>query len=195
MTKPELKPRNRTQFKLVDAPSFEALVEAVKRAYRDVNEGVYRLRDLALVSVLTFTGCRLGESLALTKNDIDKKNKTVRIHQLKKRGDVVRVVPVPSPLFWEIIERYLNRIVDDKLFPITDRQARNIVYKFTKRYLRKKIRPHALRHAYALQVLKTTKNLEVVRRLLGHSDYKHLKHYLDYTQEDLYEELEKVFKV
>jgi len=68
------------------------------------------------------------------------------------------------------------------------------VYKFSIRYLKKKIRPHAIRHSYALAVLKKTKDLEVVRRLLGHADYKHLKHYLNYTQEDLEKELMKVFE-
>jgi len=53
---------------------------------------------------------------------------------------------------------------------LTDRQARNVVCKFTKRYLKRKIRPHAIRHNYAIAVLKETKNLEVVRRLLGHED-------------------------
>jgi len=77
---------------------------------------------------------------------------------------------------------------------LTDRQARNVVYKFTKRYLKRKIRPHAIRHSYAIAVLKATKNLEVVRRLLGHEDYKTIKAYLDFTQEDLEEELTKIFE-
>jgi len=193
MSKTEPKPRrnSRASFKLIDVPPYPTLLASIERALKDVEEGKYKLRDLALISVLTFTGCRLGEALQITRSDIDKKNETVRIRQLKKKSEAYRVVPVPSTLFWSIIERYLNRLVNNKLFEITDRQARNIVYKFSKRYLKKKIRPHAIRHSYAIQILKTTKNLEVVRRLLGHSDYKHLKHYLDYTQEDLREELKK----
>jgi Site-specific recombinase XerD len=181
-------------FKLGDVPPLESLVDAVERAYRDVEKGRYRLRDLALVAVLTFTGCRLGEALALRREDVDVKNRTIRIRQLKKRGEFSRVVPVPSRLFWEIMERYLRKNPGDRLFEISDRQARNIVYKFTARYLKKKIRPHAIRHAYAIAVLKKTKDLEAVRRLLGHADYKHLKHYLNYTQEDLEEELRRVFE-
>lgn len=130
----------------------------------------------------------------------------MRIKQLKKRGDFYRIVPVPSRIFWEIVERYLRRVATEQLFPpgeftkdktreyMTERQARNIVYKFTKRYLRRKIRPHAIRHSYAIAVLKATKNLEAVRRLLGHEDYKTLKAYLDFTQEDLEQELEKIFE-
>jgi site-specific recombinase XerC len=49
------------------------------------------------------------------------------------------------------------------------------VYKWSKRYLKRKIRPHAIRHSYAIEVLKVTKNLEAVRRLLGHEDYSTVK--------------------
>mgnify|MGYP000008671123 CR=1 FL=1 len=183
--------------KLEDVPKYESLIEAIKRAKRDLDRGRHRLRDLALVSILVFTGCRLGEALKLRVEDIDLKARTVRIHQEKKGGEFHRIVPIPSNLFWEIIERYLRRFPrkDMKLFDITDRQVRNVVYKFTKRYLRVKVRPHALRHSYAIFILKKTKDLEAVRRLLGHSDYKWLKKYLDYTQEDLEEELREAFSM
>jgi len=187
---------SRTRLKLEDVPRFEALYSAIQRAYKDVEEARYRLRDLALVSVLVFTGCRLGEALKLKLGDLDFKEKTVKIMQEKKGAQHPRIVPIPSSLFWEVMERYSRRIAskEDPLFPISDRQARNIVYKFAKRYLRKKLRPHALRHAYAVFVLKRTKDLEAVRRLLGHSSYKWLKVYLDYTQEDLAQELERAFR-
>ena len=187
--------RKRKTLKLEDIPRYESLIEAIRRAKRDVDRGKYRLRDLALVSVLVFTGCRIGEALRLRVEDLDQKHKTVRIHQEKKGRDFIRIVPVPVRVFWNIMERFLRRFPsrDMQLFEITDRQARNIVYKFTKRYLRKKTRPHAIRHSYAVFILKKTKDLETVRRLLGHADYKWLKVYLNYTQEDLATMLEKAF--
>jgi len=184
----------RGSLKLADVPKYRELLEAVKKAYRDVSSGRYRLRDLALVAVLTFTGCRIGEALLLSREDLDPRERTVRVRQLKKRGEAFRLVPVPSPLFWDIVDSYLWR-AEGRLFAITKRQARNVVYKFTKRYLGKRVRPHAIRHAYALAVLELTKNVEVVRRLLGHTSYDSLKSYLDYTQRDLEEELAKLFSV
>jgi len=188
--------RKKNSLKLGDVPRYESVIEAIKKALGDVRKGRYKLRDLALVAILAFTGCRIGEALKLGVKDVDIKSKTIRITQEKKREEFYRIVPIPSKLFWEIIKRYLRRFPSKEmqLFKITDRQARNIVYKFTRRYLRKKIRPHALRHSYAIFVLKNTKDLETLRRLLGHSDYKWLKNYLDYTQEDLEEELERAFE-
>jgi len=168
---------------------MEEVAEAIKRALKAGHEP----RDLALVAVLAFTGCRLSEALSLTKGDLDLKNRTVRIRQLKKGREFHRVVPVPSDLFWQVIHRYVGRAPGDKLFDITARQARNIVYAFSTKYLRRRIRPHALRHAYATFILKHTRDLETVRRLLGHAGYDVIKAYLDYTQEDLEERLFEAF--
>jgi integrase len=157
-----------------------------------MENGRYRIKDLALTATLIFTGCRLGEALELTKSDIDFKERVVKIRQKKKRTEFIRLVPVPTQLFWDIMDRYVWR-VEDKICPISERQARNVVYKFSLRYLKKKIRPHAIRHSYALAVLEATRNLEVVRRLLGHSSYNTLKFYLDYSQKDLEEYISDIF--
>jgi len=116
----------------------------------------------------------------------------VVIKQLKKREEFQRVVPVLSSLYWEVMAYYLEQTAEDKIFNVSVRQARNIVYSFTEKYLKKRIRPHAIRHSYAVAMLKTTRNLEAVRRLLGHRDYSTIKVYLDLTQEDLEQELSKL---
>jgi len=59
----------------------------------------YKLRDLALVAILAFTGCRLGEALKLKVCDLDPKSKTARIVQEKKGFQQLRIIPIPSPLF------------------------------------------------------------------------------------------------
>jgi len=175
--------------RLSDVPRMEEVVEAIRRALRAGHEP----RDLALVAVLAFTGCRLSEALSLTKGDLDLKNRTVRIRQLKKGREFYRVVPVPSDLFWQVVYKYMSRAPGERLFEISARQARNIVYAFSTKYLRRRVRPHALRHAYATFVLKHTRDLETVRRLLGHAGYDVIKAYLDYTQEDLEERLFEAF--
>ena len=183
----------RGSLKLGDVPPYPALLEAVKKAWSDVCRGKYSSRDLALVAALVFTGCRIGEVVQLRRQDVDSKRRVVVIRQLKKRDEFQRVVPVPSNLYWEVMNYYLDRTAEDRVFNISIRQARNIVYSFTEKYLKKRIRPHAIRHSYAVAVLKATKNLEAVRRLLGHRDYTTINVYLDLTQEDLEQELSKLF--
>jgi len=69
----------------------------------------------------------------------------VKIVQEKKEYSHPRLVPVPSLLFREIVERCTRRIPgkDDPPFPISERQARNVVYKLAKRYLERRVRPRA----------------------------------------------------
>jgi len=143
---------------------------------------------------LVFTGCRLGEALKLTTNDLNPKLGSSESSR-RRRREYVRVIPIPSELFWRIVRNYLKTLPfhNTKLFNISNRQARNIVYTFSKRYLGERLRSHALRHSYATFILKKTRDLEAVRRLLGHADYKWLKCYLDYTQEDLEDILAEAF--
>ena len=175
--------QKRKTLKLEDIPRYESLIAAIEKAKRHR----YKDRDLALISILIFTGCRLGEAMKIRVKDLDFKHRTITIHQEKKGRKFIRIVPVVSDMFWNIMERYVRTIPyrNERLFDLTIRQGRNIVYSFTKKYLKRRIRPHAIRHSYAVFILKHTRDLEAVRRLLGHADYKWLKAYLDYSQEDL----------
>lgn len=185
----------RRKLRLVDIPRYESLLEAIKKAWRDVKKNRYRVRDLSLASILIFTGCRLGEALNLMVEDMDYENKTVKIHQEKKGEEFERIVPIPSQLFWTIVERYLKKFPDEKrsLYSISNRQARNIIYRFGEKYLSRRYRPHSFRHSYAVFIARTTRDLEIVRRLLGHANYNWVKQYLDYTQEDLEKDLERIY--
>ncbi len=174
--------------KLSDVINYNVLVDAIKKM-----ENKVRLRDLALYALLVYTGIRLGEALRLKWPDVDFKNKTITIQQLKKRGDYVRVVVAHDALF-DILYRYKQKSIGDKLFDMTDRNARYIIYKLTKRFIGKRLRPHAIRHSYATFILKSTKDLEVVRRLLGHSGYNAIKYYVDYTSEDLSETIKHAYE-
>jgi integrase len=84
--------------KLADVPPYEALLDAVERLWNDYKRGKFKwferevedvvaLRDVALFAVLVFTGCRLGEALALTREDVDPKRKQA---PKSKRGHHMR---------------------------------------------------------------------------------------------------------
>jgi Site-specific recombinase XerD len=73
-------------------------------------------------------------------------------------------------------------------FNISRRWAYHIVKKITGYH------PHAFRHSFALMLLGKTKNLEIVRRLLGHSNYNIIKEYLNYTIEDIKEIVSGIYE-
>ena len=47
--------------------------------------------------------------------------------------------------------------------------------------------PHGIRRAFATHLLRNGATPMVLRRLLGHISYQHLRHYLRYAPEDLIE--------
>ncbi|MDP8023783.1 MAG: tyrosine-type recombinase/integrase [Nitrososphaeria archaeon] len=176
------------KLRLEDVPDYGDLVSALMK-----NRSKLKLKDLAFVSFLAFTGARIGEALNLNWEDLDFKNRTVTIRQEKKRENYVRKVPVPNDFFWDILRRLREKRSTGRPFNFTERNGRYIVYKVTRKILKKRYRPHAIRHAYATFIMKKTKDLEMVRRLLGHRDYTVIREYMNYTQEDLEDELRGIF--
>ncbi len=176
----------RGKLKLGDVPSWPDLIQAWRRIRRRE-----KLRNALIWGILQFTGLRLGEVLALKVEDIDFKRGVLRVRQEKKRREFLREVIVPEELLI-ILRNYIRSSglkKGDRLFNISDRMVREVVYRLSSKYLGRRVRPHALRHAYAMRILSKTRNLEYVRRLLGHSDYSTLKVYLDYTVEDIKHEI------
>src|SRR3546814_14578677 len=52
----------------------------------------------ALCALLVFTGCRISEALALTRDHVDAERGTITFRTLKRRRIVFRMVPVPERL-------------------------------------------------------------------------------------------------
>ena len=73
--------------KIEDVPPYQSLLDAVERAYNDVKQARYKLKDLALVSIIVYTGCRIGEAVKLTREDVDVRERCIKLRQLKKRGE------------------------------------------------------------------------------------------------------------
>ena len=61
----------------------------------------------------------------------------------------------------------------------------------------KKISPHTLRHSYATQFYKQTKDIETLRRILGHSDISTTTIYITLANKDIEEAINgfKEFKI
>jgi len=181
---------------------FPGAGEEARKVRRELlQEGfrpIYTLREVCFFGLLFFTGCRVSELLAIRKRDVNLLKKVILISQLKKRKgeELVREVLLPPPVE-EYLREYVIREVKGEelpLFGFTRQRGWQLVRELTKKVLGKPLYPHVFRHAFAIQLLKTTSNMEYVRRLLGHKDYDTLKFYLNFTIEDMREEVVKVFE-
>ncbi|WP_457678657.1 tyrosine-type recombinase/integrase [Thermovibrio sp.] len=167
--------------------------EFLKEGFRPI----YGLREVCFFGLLFFTGCRVSELLAIKKRDVNLLKKVILIRQLKKRKgeELVREVLLPPPVEEYVREYVLREVRGEELplFGFSRQRAWQLVRELTEKALGRPLHPHSFRHAFAIQLLKTTSNMEYVRRLLGHKDYDTLKHYLDFTIEDMKEELLSMF--
>jgi len=164
----------------------------------EIGRGIYYgLREVVFFGLLFFTGCRVSELLAIRKKDVNLLRGTITIKQLKRRKgkELEREVMIPPPVR-EYLKEYLITHVkgeEGKLFEFSRQRAWQLVRELSKSVLERELHPHTFRHAFAIRLLKTTKDLEKVRRLLGHSNYDTLKAYLDYTIEDMKDDLLRMF--
>jgi len=183
------------QLKLRDIPTWEEVKKLwnylVSEYEQDKNE--YNLRNIVFYGLLAFCGLRLSEALELTKDRINLDEEIITIEQKKKKAEVFREVVLPKQLK-PYVEQYLHSC-EDKLFNLSERGARQYIYRLTKRVLGRRIRPHAFRHAFALRILDRTKDIEKVRRLLGHAAYQTVKLYLDFSIRDIREEIQDAVKI
>jgi len=153
-------------------------------SYRDAMEKLYKLiwriplRRYVLTYVLGATGRRIGEAILLTTRDVDFEDKAITWRILKKRRADYYVTLPMSPRLEEVLRRYITiNAVTDKLFPVSLRQAQYDVKRAFQEVGLYGWRVHDLRHAFILEALLNTRNIELVRRWTQHSSYKELLEY------------------
>ena len=168
-------------------------------------------RYYLIFEILFWTGCRIGELLALTPADIDFEDKTIRINKTyntkeKKNGPTktyasTRTISVPDFLLADIKD-YMNSVYGltkhDRLFQVTKYYMEHEKERALKNSGIEHIRIHDLRHSHcALLFEMGIAPLEVKERL-GHKNiettlnvYAHV--YPD-KQRKLSDKLDKVYK-
>ena len=142
------------------------------------------IRDAALLEVLYATGCRVGELVAISYNDIDFANRYVLLHG---KGNKERLVPIGSKAI-EVLEKYFLKsrknimtryhveehnmlFVNNRGGVLTDRSVRRILDKYIQMLAtNKNISPHTLRHTFATHLLNNGADLRSVQEMLGHQN-------------------------
>lgn len=135
-------------------------------------------RKRIILELFYATGIRLSELIGLKENQINLRDRTIKV--LGKRNKE-RVVPFPAGIV-TILEGYRkvrNRDVDMKdhgLLLVTDSGEAlypMMVYRIVKQHLKdtgtQKTSPHVLRHTYATHLLNKGAEINAVKDLLGHS--------------------------
>lgn len=144
--------------------------------------------------LILYTGCRRGEALALTYEDIDFKNNTVdinkvvvfengkpKIYHRAKSKDGIRTIPLLTPL-----KNVLNTKGKGYIFTYEGEQLTlsrfNILWKNYQKVVGVSLTPHQLRHAFATICFDAGLAAKDASQILGHSKieltldiYTHIK--------------------
>ncbi|CVK32642.1 site-specific tyrosine recombinase/integron integrase [Methanoculleus bourgensis] len=133
-------------------------------------------RDKLIVRLIYATGVRVSELCAINVEDIDFEEQTIRV---KGKGDKIRTVFVDEETLKDIDEFIGNKIEG----PLFVGQQGNHISPRTVQHIFKEnapdgITPHKIRHSYASELYRRSKNLRVVQENLGHSSIKTTEIYL-----------------
>ncbi len=126
------------------------------------------------------TGARAQEILNIAKSDLNTHDASVFIKGLKSSND--REIPIPSALFSKL-QRFSETVSTDRIFNITyDR-----LYQIWDLYRPVPKKFHSLRHTFAINLYKKTRDLRLVQVALGHRNITNTMIYADYvyTQDEL----------
>lgn len=168
-------PKNKGRTYPATPPTTGEII-ALMQACRD---DVYGHRMRALIVLLWRSALRVSEALALQEDDLKRPAVTVRCGKGGKRRTVGM-----DPWAWNTLAPWLEERQEYPLGPIfcvltgptagrrwNDMQVRNELRKLRdKAGIRKRIAPHQLRHAWAVERLREGTPLPVIQRQLGHSN-------------------------
>ena len=140
-----------------------------------------------MFEILFWTGMREGELLALTKNDIDVGQMTLRINKTyfrlqgediitdPKTDSSIRTIDPPKFLVDEI-QKYWNTLYkhssDARMFPIVAEALQHVMVRHIKKAEVKKIRVHDLRHSHCAYLINQGVQPLIIKERLGHKDIK-----------------------
>lgn len=148
--------------------------------YLTINE-VYQLADASrdirerLIVLLMFkTGIRVSEACNITLNDINIKEKTIKIHG---KGNKERIVLFDNEVV-ELLNKYLSKTKIEKNLLLNKKGKpcdRFYIYSLLKELanlanIKKNIYPHILRHSFATYMLEQGVDLRLLQVMLGHED-------------------------
>ena len=163
-------------------------------------ETLYGLRNRCLLALMLDTGLRASETLNLKVYDLDWTSGKLTVKQGKGKKD--RILWIHGPAL-QLLKKWrkVRRVHDGLLF----RTKRNgqiysqYLRAMVKRYGRnaripKNIHPHTLRHTFATDLYRATKNIRLVQKALGHAYVSTTMIYTHLVDEELEEAL-KTFRV
>ena len=147
-------------------------------------------RDWLIFCTLLFTGMRVTELTRFSRRGIYDGNKFL----VKGKGNKYRVIYLNCYILELLSKWKWNKICISRENEIlTTKQINIIIKRISKKYFNKYITSHGLRRSYATNLLRSDINIEIVRRILGHSNVNTTSKYIQYTDQEVLNTIKNIF--
>lgn len=155
-------------------------------------------RNKVMINLFLSSGLRLSEMINLKWNDINLMTGQLKV--VEGKGSKDRIVWIGEKIL-EDLRKWRERQVEKLggcIYVFTnrtkgklvDRDIREMVVNYSQKSgINKKVSPHTLRHSYATDLLRATKNIRLVQKALGHEDLSTTIIYTHIVDEEYEQEL------
>ncbi len=152
-------------------------------------------RNLVLLHLMLNNGLRVAEATSLKWNDLDLQTGKLHLKQGKNSKDrILWIGSATLDLLQGWRDRQQQKTEKAPAYVFTTREGKAIspryVQQMVKRYttradINKQVTPHTLRHTFATDLLRETKNIRLVQKALGHSSLSTTQIYTHIVDEEL----------
>lgn len=165
----------------------------------------WRIRDKAIITLLAMTGMRETALTEINVNDVDFYEGTIRVVDKRHKTHIYRMNRVIREVLENWIEDREKKLLGQKvdalfISNLKKRVCANAVVDIVKRYslegLGYSVTPHKLRAAFCTILYERTKDVEFVRRAVGHTSIETTLRYVvddDTAREEAADHMEKIF--
>jgi integrase/recombinase XerD len=148
-------------------------------------------RDLCLITLMLNAGLRASEALHLRARDIDWTSGQIMVREGKGKKDrslwlneadldLLRSWKSRRPIAGELLFTTLHGT------PLKDRDLRAMVKRRARKVgIIKDVHPHMLRHTFATDLYRVTKDIRLVQKTLGHADLSTTMIYTHLVDDDV----------
>lgn len=191
----------------------EDQIKLIRRTVREqaqlaiINKKISPIREWAVLDLLTSTGIRVSEAANLRISDIQTQYSKCSIYIRDGKGGYPRTIQIPANLrkhlkqFLRWKKEMQEPLNDNDFVFIGQRGAWKAcaIQQIVKKYLRqlnlyengKSV--HALRHSYAVQLYRQSKDIRAVQKQLGHASIQTTQIYADVLDEDIQDQIKNLW--
>ena len=178
-------PRPKKRPETLNAAERQALLAAPRRSAPTGH------RDLCLITLMLNAGLRASEALHLRARDIDWTSGQIMVREGKGKKDrslwlneadldLLRSWKSRRPIAGELLFTTLHGT------PLKDRDLRAMVKRRARKTgIVKDVHPHMLRHTFATDLYRVTKDIRLVQKTLGHADLSTTMIYTHLVDDDV----------